>query len=1161
MRIKNYHIKSIDRSKESLESEESAHGLPTRTPATVSIIGLSSSPAEKLLLQSMSSDNEDLGDENEVAKNNKTFERREIKENLTGVKNETGKDGIKNDLTETSDSPLKTNATTTAATPVSTSLRKRRPSAVIRLETPVSPLPVAAALTMSESLYNHFRPLDKEVPEDHLLPFLDFGKKLITASAKSTSPVGSSSSTSSTNSIEAIGTSPRTPPVGQYNLLNATPQKVLSSNTRKTHTPREDEIHEDMDVSVVKSVVEKNKASRTRGNSLQFLRNLRGLYHKHGTSTSEVVASSSTVRVTPASSTLKTEETTKNYSGFNDSSRMKSETVNSVSTPSSSTGYPATSQGTHKNPDLGSRSTTEVSKTSVNNHFTSVTNLSSHTTEESKSSENKYQSSKISDISEQLALFPTSQPGVPTQLSASSSHVEATVSTPFVIGRPPTTVRNSFPSLSRRPPSIYQHFYRNSNIASKSSNPSHNTSKFENIPVYRDSKAPEKLANLASASFTSGPIEKSVLARTSLIPLLMLSASPNIYGGRNESVNGTAIEFETKVNMSELMNTEEKLIVNQQEQYAQGELPTKTNGSLFEDTVNNSSSNISSQTLVESVTAEVIISTPLQYSEINVTAPPDVLSITSSVQSPTTKILSTAVVTSVSVKGAWPVMVTDTPPSEPTLISPESSKSQNTNNESLEHVLYPPERYDTNQTQSNIKELATRQIHNVTTATNRTLPRQFPINTVGINTSSSGNFSSTNVHKEVNVASKNPKFTTGIKAITSDNSNNTTHIDHEYEESNTKTHSVNKSEISQTPEPSTSKPTREEGALSVASNAETNGSATETPVTNTDSALTNSHGRGVTYPPTSSVIISKSVTWNPVPQSSRSSTDTPTALSETTRTKDVTHTLHQYGTRKGHTQDTHFTSTQVTMKSLASDSEFDIPLLKLYNTSTVWSVPARGAAETTDESHKSVVTEYPGTGNETIEVTNNVYTMINTTKVSINNIGIVNGVTKATESANTTSDIHEGESRNGAIGKDRKEEARTRASKDADVPNNASAVSNGGTNRSLGVGNVFSRNTTVGSPRPADSVETIGSASIALYVLSALGVVPLTIGVALAARYCVRRRRKVSYIPDATHFLKSGICSLAKSCSIYGWSSGLLRRSQVHMASVPRRSVLTSSQP
>jgi hypothetical protein len=1118
VRRRTYRIKPIDKSKESLEAEESAHGLAARTPATVSTTVLASSSAEKLLLQSMSSDNKDLRDENKVVNsNNKASERLEVRENETDLKNETEKDeDFKNEKTEASESPLKANTTATTTTtteiPISTSVRKRRPSAFIRSETPASPLPAAAALTMSESLYNHFRPLDKEVPEDHLLPFLDFGKKLTPVSAKTTSPVaGSSSSTSSTNSIEATGTSPRTPALRQYNLLNSTPQKVLPTNPRVTHVPREDEIHEDMDVSVVKSIVEKNKASRSRGNALQFLRNLGGLYRKHGTSTSEIVADPSTTNSVPASSTenpLIIEEATKNNSDVGDNNGMKLGSVNTVSTPSNSTEYPPTSQGLRKNSYSISQPTTEAS---VYNHST---NFSSHTTEP-ESRRNSYESSPNSDISEQLAVSSTSQSGFRTQLPASSSHVEATVPTPFVRVRPSPTAKSiySFPFANRRPPpSIHLHFNRNSNIASKLLNPSRNIPKPENISLHSERKTPEKGVNLADFSITSGAREKSALTRTPWNPLHVSSATPNFYAGKKEFVNDSATEYEPKANVSEPVNSEEELVVNPEEQYAQMELRTNNDGSLYEDAVNNSGENISSQTSVESVTAKLVTSTSPRYGQTNITVPTEAPPFTSSIQSPTTKILSTAVVTSVSVKGAWPVMITDTPPLEPTLVLPESYRSQDAKNDSLEHVLGPPERRNTNQTQSKVKETATPQTHHLTVSSNGTLSHQFPRKIVATNTSSNSNLNSTDLRKEINVASKNPEFTTSMKVVISNRSNNITHIINNYGENNT---SVNKSVINLTP-------TAGEGAVSVARNAKSDGLATKTPAASTDSPpLADSHGRGVTYPPTSSAFTSKSVTRNPVPRLSTSSTDMPRALLETTRTKDVTHTLSENGTREGHVQDTSATSSQVTMKSLAPDSEFDFPLLKLYNSSTIWSLPARAVTRSSNESRK-FATEHPETGNGSTEVTNHTYTMINVTETSTQKISIVGDVTKAAEVVNTSSGIYEGEGRNDATEKDTKE--KVRPSKGADVHNNASAVSNG-------AGNV-SRNATLGSPRPGENSELLQSATIALYVVAALGIVLLTVGVAFAARYCVQRRRKVSYIPGEQASLQNRTRSFAKSCPI-----------------------------
>lgn len=52
-------------------------------------------------------------------------------------------------------------------------IRKRR-------RNPVASSTTGLPQTMSYNLYNHFRPLDSEVPSDAILPFLDFGRKLST---------------------------------------------------------------------------------------------------------------------------------------------------------------------------------------------------------------------------------------------------------------------------------------------------------------------------------------------------------------------------------------------------------------------------------------------------------------------------------------------------------------------------------------------------------------------------------------------------------------------------------------------------------------------------------------------------------------------------------------------------------------------------------------------------------------------------------------------------------------------------------------------------------------------------------------------------------------------------------------------------------------------
>ncbi|XP_024083123.1 macrophage colony-stimulating factor 1 receptor 2-like, partial [Cimex lectularius] len=99
-----------------------------------------------------------------------------------------------------------------------------------RRRDPVNPSTTGLPQTMSYNLYNHFRPLEQDVPQDHLLPFLDFGRKLSTGSTPS-----------GVNSIES----------------SSTPRGMASSSTELF--PAEEVYHDDMDVTVMKKTVEKNK--------------------------------------------------------------------------------------------------------------------------------------------------------------------------------------------------------------------------------------------------------------------------------------------------------------------------------------------------------------------------------------------------------------------------------------------------------------------------------------------------------------------------------------------------------------------------------------------------------------------------------------------------------------------------------------------------------------------------------------------------------------------------------------------------------------------------------------------------------------------------------------------------------------------------------------
>jgi hypothetical protein len=578
--------------------------------------------------------------------------------------------------------------------------------------------------------------------------------------------------------------------------------------------------------------------------------------------------------------------------------------------------------------------------------------------------------------------------------------------------------------------------------------------------------------------------EKLAVTTMSSIPLQTQPDSPSIRTGRKEFVDVTT----QQLSVSKL-NSDGEFIVKPKEPNAERHFNTKMNASFLEQTVQNVGSNISSQLSVENVKAPLITNTSPETSQTNATLPTEIPFITSSVHSPTTKILSTAVVTSVSVKGAWPVMITETPPLEPTLIPPDSHQSQNMQKEPIEDVLESPGPYDVNRSHFNIKEPTTNKTYHATIPEHNSLPLQFPSNTGTTNTTSGVHYTSTVIQKEGDVVSNHSEVTTFNKNITSNNTNDVSHIATEYGQNNTMTISVNKTRSIQLPKSRSS--STERGEITTRNVTEADGLAEM----NTDSALVKTRGHDAR----SRVGTPKLTTPNDVGQNLRNISDPPTLVPETVRTKNVTRQLPEYVTRQ---EDMHSTSSPVTIKPPVPDADFDFPLLKLYNTSTVWVVPARATTKPSEQSHKSS-TEYPSTGNGSTTVTNKADIMEPSThKVIV--------VTKGTESVSNTRGVHKGESRNDATGQVENEE--TRPNIDVDVRND----SNPGVNLLLGVGNGSStNNVTVGNTRPGESVTRKQGVSFVVYVLSALGIVPVAIGIGFVARYCVQRRRKVSSTPGS----------------------------------------------
>ncbi|KAJ8732356.1 hypothetical protein PYW08_015086 [Mythimna loreyi] len=108
-------------------------------------------------------------------------------------------------------------------------------------------------LFMTDEIYNHFRPLETELPVEEMAPFKYFGQK-IGGPAISDNLTNSPTLSASTKSVNYI----------------VAPLEKRKFNSRYSATEKykntsvdEEEINEDMDVSVVKNVIEKNKVRNT----------------------------------------------------------------------------------------------------------------------------------------------------------------------------------------------------------------------------------------------------------------------------------------------------------------------------------------------------------------------------------------------------------------------------------------------------------------------------------------------------------------------------------------------------------------------------------------------------------------------------------------------------------------------------------------------------------------------------------------------------------------------------------------------------------------------------------------------------------------------------------------------------------------------------------
>lgn len=108
-------------------------------------------------------------------------------------------------------------------------------------------------LFMSQEIYNHFRPLETELPVEDMAPFIHFGQKL-GGQIISDNLTDSPSLSASTKSINFIAAPPER---RKFNSRYSATEKYKNTSVD------EEENNEEMDVSVVKNIIEKNKIRNT----------------------------------------------------------------------------------------------------------------------------------------------------------------------------------------------------------------------------------------------------------------------------------------------------------------------------------------------------------------------------------------------------------------------------------------------------------------------------------------------------------------------------------------------------------------------------------------------------------------------------------------------------------------------------------------------------------------------------------------------------------------------------------------------------------------------------------------------------------------------------------------------------------------------------------
>ncbi|XP_031769402.2 probable serine/threonine-protein kinase dyrk2 [Galleria mellonella] len=182
---------------------------------------------------------------------NKTDVGTEFNENVTAKVENTTVSQFSNNTTDRSTQSPKEEMIEKPETNIiinSTDIRQLKPSKISSDKDKIN-----HTLFMSDEIYNHFRPLESELPVEEMVPFIQFGKKL-DGQVINDNLTNSPSLSASTKSVNFI----------------AAPLEKRKFNSRYSATEKykntsadEEEINEDMDVSVVKNIIEKNKIRNT----------------------------------------------------------------------------------------------------------------------------------------------------------------------------------------------------------------------------------------------------------------------------------------------------------------------------------------------------------------------------------------------------------------------------------------------------------------------------------------------------------------------------------------------------------------------------------------------------------------------------------------------------------------------------------------------------------------------------------------------------------------------------------------------------------------------------------------------------------------------------------------------------------------------------------